>query len=236
MTGYIVTTGEGHLADGTLMELVDGATSAEARAHLANCDDCRERFGGLQRAAALLRTSLPDVPMPDIALRRSTPRRPWLIPVPIAAAATFVVLASAAAATPPVREWIRSRLAGAPPVLAPVSHPPAAPTSAKTAGIVASFVPTDTTLIIRVDRRQAAGAIVLDRGPGERISAQAIGGTSAEGLLVLPGQLHISNAMTSSADYRISVPLSIRVVRVIIDGREVAIVRGEFVRRRIDLR
>jgi hypothetical protein len=54
---------------------------------------------------------------------------------------------------------------------------------------------------------------------------------------VLPGQLRIANLRTSTADYRITVPLSIRVVRVRVDGDEVAVIRTDSrLHRRIELR
>jgi hypothetical protein len=105
------------------------------------------------------------------------------------------------------------------------------------AGIIASFAPSDTVLVVRIERHQLRGVLELDATAGDRVSAQAIGGTAAEELLVLPGELRIANAPTSSGDYRIRVPASVRVVRVVLEGGEVVVVRNqENLRRRIELR
>jgi hypothetical protein len=157
--------------------------------------------------------------------------------MPIAAAATFVVLATVAAAAPPVRHWLARQLS---PASEPVSVPaPDAPRSAapRAEGIVASFAPTDTALLMRIDRRQVSGALELVAASGDRITAQAMGEASTAEMMVLPGQLRIANAATSVADYRVAIPPSVRVVRVIVGGEEVALIRNDaLLRRRIDLR
>jgi hypothetical protein len=239
MTGYMITTGEGHLADATLVQLLDDEPlwPAGARDHLHSCDGCTERLRRLRKAAGLLHDSLVDVVIPDIQLRREArSRRPLVISLPIAAAATFLILASAAAATPSVRNWILGSISrsAAP---ATVSSAPLIAATPVAAGIVASFAPADTVLVIRVERRQSRGVIELDAAPGDRVSAQAIGGTAAEEMVVLPGELRIANATTSTTDYRIRVPASVRIVRVILSGSEVAVVRNQGnLRRRIELR
>lgn len=235
MSGYMIPVGGRHLGDETLLQLLDGAhASSDARAHLSGCGDCSSRFAALEKASALLRASLPDVPMPRIDLRAVRRRRPWIISLPVAAAASFVLLASAAAATPPIRRWILRQVSGDAP--AAVESPPRVATpTARSAGVVASFAPADT-LFIRVDRRQADGAILLDVAPGDRVSAQTIGGTTEE-MIVLPGQLRIANGAASTGDYRITVPPSVRVVHVLIGGDEAAVIRNETgLHRRIELR
>jgi hypothetical protein len=240
MSGYQIVTG-GHLDDGLLLQLIDQEPGmpADARAHLGACDECASRLSKLRGAGAMLRAALPDIAMPDIALARPKLRRAaWLMPVPLAAAATLVVLASAAAAAPPVRAWIMRHLTAEPPI-APATAPPSpAPEPAtRSPGIIASFAPTDTALIIRFDRRQARGTLELTVAGADRISAQAIDGASAEELFVLPGELRVANATTSLASYRVTVPTSVRVIRVLIGTTEAATLRvTSGLERRIDLR
>ena len=238
MTGYMITTGDGHLADAVLMQLLDGEelSPAGARDHLLACDSCSERLGLLRKAGDLLHGSLLDVAMPDIALRHDGQRRrPWVISFPMAAAATFLIIASAAAATPAVREWILRGISRSTPPATTPSAPPDA-TAPIATGVIASFAPTDTVLLIRVERRQRQGGLELDASASDRVSAQAIGG-GAEELVVLPGELRIANTATSSADYRIRIPASVRVVRVVVGGQQVAVVRSSAeMHRRVELR
>lgn len=237
MSGFVIAVGDGHLADELLIQLLDGMqSSAEARDHLSGCRHCSSRYETLERASSLLHASLPDVPMPRIDWRASRRRRPWVISVPVAIAATLVVLASAAAATPPIRHWILRQVSGYPAPRAPETVTNPAPSTSQAAGVIASFAPTDSTLVIRFDRTQSRGSIVIEAALGNRVSAQAVGGAPEE-MIVLPGQLRIANTGASTADYRLTVPLSVRVLRVVVGGDEVAVIRTEpRLHRRIDLR
>jgi hypothetical protein len=240
MSGYQIVTG-GHLGDAVLMQLIDQepATPAEAREHLGLCESCAARLKQLREAGGMLRAALLDVAMPRLDFAGAKIRRRiWLMPIPIAAAATLVVLASAAAATLPVRAWIMRHLSPEPTTSTPVTPP--VTTSALVgvkAGIIASFAPTDTSLVIRFDRRQSSGALDLSVTGTDRISAQAIDGAAAEELVVLPGELRVVNAATSVANYRVTIPLSVRAVRVVVGTTEVAVLRvTSGLERRIDLR
>jgi hypothetical protein len=238
MSGYSITSGGGHLDDAIIMQLLDREPGSPAGApeHLESCAACADRMGVLRRAAEALSAGLPDVAMPPLSLVAPR-RRAWLLSFPMVAAASLVVLASAAAATPPVREWVLRQFAPDAPVTPPPTTTPATTPATSGAGIVASFAPTDTMFVIRVDRRQAVGAVELSVTAGDRISAQAFGGTAAEELVVLPGQLRVVNTAASVADYRVQVPASVRIVRVFIGDREVAVVRvSADLHRRLDLR
>jgi hypothetical protein len=224
-SGYVIATGGGHLADEVLMQILDGdpSPSTDARAHLEVCAHCARRFSALESAAHVLRVSLVDVPMPRIELRARR-RRPWMMPIPIAAAATIVVLASAAAATPPIRNWIMHRLSPPPsPIVGPAHGTTAAPRSAR-AGVIASFMPTDTILAVRIDRAQSSGSLQLIAAAGDKVSAEAVGRTDADELLVMPTGIRVTNSASSVTDYRVSVPLSVRLIRISIAGKETAVV------------
>src|SRR5690349_11952819 len=238
MSGYIIATGGGHLEDALLMQMLDGDVSrSEAREHLADCADCTERYTALEKASRVLHASLPDVPMPHMDFQSVKRRRVWVIPVPIAIAASIVVLASAAAATPPVRQWIMQRFS---PTRAPGVDPlptPTTPPPVQRASVIASFTPTDSVLTIRIERTQSVGALRLLTVAGEKVSAQAEGRTDGEQLLVMPTGIRVTNTAASVADYRISVPSSIRSIHVTVAGKETAVVVNDGrLDRRIPLR
>jgi hypothetical protein len=74
--------------------------------------------------------------------------------------------------------------------------------------------PTGGELAVRFDARPSAGSLELSSGDVTRASAQVTARASTEALLVLPGELRVRNSPTSAADYRITVPASVRRVRV----------------------
>jgi hypothetical protein len=229
----------GHLADGTLLSIMDDESPlpAGAREHLSGCVDCVERFSALKRAEALLPDAFAASTLPTLHLRLPARRRSWLASFPATAAATLLILASGAAATPGIRRWIITR---ASPAAARVEDLP--PKSGKTAaasggGILVSFTPTDTMLLIRVDRAQATGEIYLVGIGGSKAAAQAVGGMDAGELLVLPSAIRVVNGAASTADYRISVPPFVRMVRIVIAETETAVVVNDGrLDRRIPLR
>jgi hypothetical protein len=238
MIGQEIASGGGHLEDGVLMQLVDGdaAAPAGAREHLAGCAGCANRVSALERAAGVLRASLPDVPMPRMALP-VVKRRQWVIPIPVAIAATVVALASAAAATPSIRRWVADRLSPAASRGSMVGPTISPPLDARRATVTASFIPTDSVLTIRVARAQTSGAIHLVANTGEKVSAQAVGNIGTEELVVSPTGIGLTNTATSVADYRIAVPASVRSIRLTIAGKEAAVVMNDgHLDRRIPLR
>ena len=123
------------------------------------------------------------------------------------------------------------------PTAAPATvTPPVTATPSRDAGLVASFAPGDTTLVIRVDRRQRTGTLTLAAAPGDRVSAQTTNGSNGEELFVTPTQIRIANDVGSVADYRITLPASVRVIRVLIAGVEVTVRNDANLDRRLLLR
>jgi hypothetical protein len=228
MSGYIIVTGGGHLADAALLQVLDGdASPADARQHLTECADCSRRYSALRIASTVLRASLPDVPMPRLDFDPAR-RRAWVIPIPLAIAASIVVLASAAAATPPVRHWIMQRLSPSP--AAPATNQTGAtiPTpDVRRASVVASFVPADSVLTIRIERPQPSGVLRLVVATSDKVSAQVEGGTDTEEFLVMPSGIRVTNAATSVADYRVRVPASIRSIRITIGDKDAILVAND---------
>lgn len=238
MTGYVIAVGRhDHLADATLVALIDNqlSDSREARDHLSGCAKCTERLNELTAASRILSTSLPEVRIPQLGMPqpRVTARR--RIGIPAAIAASFLIVATAAAASTSFRHWV-SRQFAAPEAAAP---PPEVrvPAPAPKTGMSVSFAPTDSQLVIQVDHSQDAGTMEISISSSDRISARVAGDSAVAELMILPGRLRIANTKLSSSDYRISVPTSIRVIRVAIAGRETAVmVNDGRLDRRIPLR
>jgi hypothetical protein len=227
MNGYAIIAGRGsHLTDGALAAVMDGETDVAdtALTHLSSCAECAERLDQLRIASSRFAAWLqPVAGAPPERAPRTPARR--MVSYPAAAAAVFLVVASAAAATTPVREWIAQRLSGGvePPATIPASSgrkiesPPAK-------GMVMSFSPAGSLLTLRFDERQARGEVQLVATTGDRVSAQIADRASGEELFVLPAELRIANLAQSTADYRISVPPSVRVIQLIIGKRDAVLV------------
>ena len=228
MSEAAIHAGEPHLDDGHLLQLLDGESGLPpgARAHVDSCAACRARFAALRVAADRLRASLPAVAMPALRLQRRPQRGGWLRSFPAAAAAAILVFASVAVAMSPVRHWLARQFDPPADRSLPAPDPVMPRIPAVVGGIIASFIPSDTLLTIRVDARQQAGAVELRSAEGGKVSAQAFGAAGTEELLLAPAEIRIVNGPSATADYRVSLPSNVRAVRVIIGGREAATIRN----------
>jgi anti-sigma factor RsiW len=242
-----------HLDDGAIVRFLDGEAAADERAgveaHLAACPVCADRLVDLRRRSLNLGILLsrgdfavpplpaaPAAPVVDeLAARRAArrmPARPWL-----QAAAVAMLLVSAGLFAAPVRGWVRGLLGGD----APVAERPAPPLPAPTtevprAGARIQFTPQGAELSVEVSHPQAGGALLLEAGPGTTVSAEvrAPAGTAPAELLVLPSALRIANDPASVAEYRVTVPASVRRVRVRIGSAPPTIVERAGLGRRIE--
>jgi len=232
-------TAGAHPEDGVLLRLLDGeadaAEQATAAPHAAACAECRARMDALARrrdrlAALLARTDFPvpasAAPEPGViplhSRRRETaaPARPWL-----RAAAIVLVVLGAGVVASPARAWIARMLteawesvAGdAPPAPAPAPAPAPKPAEQAPAAQV-GFVPTGAELSVVVAHPQEAGVLTVAAAPGASATAEVVGGTGSADLLVLPAALHVRNAPGSAAEYRVTLPASVRRVRVRVGG------------------
>jgi hypothetical protein len=137
-------------------------------------------------------------------------------------AAGVLLTVGASLAAQPVREWaVRqwTRLAGTAPAVdarpaapAPAAAPPTDETSV-------SFVPAPGPLTLRLDRPPAGGRITVTAGvePRMTVAVLATRDEAARGgveLLVLPGGVRARNAPGSTARYRVTLPASVRRLRV----------------------
>jgi hypothetical protein len=102
----------GHLSEAALLEVLEGASSPDARAHVEACARCRGRVEEAREALALVAGGA-DVPEPsplywesmrrEVARRSAEPRRAWLpFLLPIAAAAALVMAVPASRRLSPV--------------------------------------------------------------------------------------------------------------------------------------
>jgi hypothetical protein len=223
-----------HATDGDLIRLLDMETTtadAELGAHVTDCAECTARLGQLRqrskRLGALLRaTDRPPVdarrirpPFDELGVARLRARRhamrPWMRPG-VRAAAGLLLLAGVAAASPAARTWVLERVARLRARPAPPSaRPPASQAPRGSVGATVFFAPpAGGELAVHFDERQAAGTLELVSGNDDRASAQVAARAGTEALLVLPGELRVRNGPASTADYRVTLPASVRRVRV----------------------
>ncbi len=220
------------------MRLLDGeclpAEQQSIREHLRECAECRRAADELERLSqdfSNLLQSGDSLPAPSVAgathrqevavtyvfTRRWTRMR-------ILRAAAVVALIITAIGVSPARAWLVDGWQAIRSLFSEESAmPPEQPTPVETpdATAVVSFAPAGTTFSIEVSRAQSQGVIslVIDSGPSA--SARVRGGDGSEELVVLPAGLRIVNAPTSSANYEIVVPRSVRALELTIAGRTV---------------
>jgi hypothetical protein len=246
---------EGHLSDDSFVRLLDGQLEAGERAwaesHAAQCEACAARLRQLRRRSArlsgILLASDPVAPpapteVPDeLTLRRmrragearSAPApRPWLR----VAAMVALLLAAGVVASPlraVVAEWLRSQweriTAPDPRVAAPPAEAPAAALAEPAgSGARVQFTPKGATFSLEVAVPQAGGSVEVRRAADTSATVEQTGGGEQADLLVLPSGVRIRNAAGATADYRVTVPASVRTVRVRVgNGRETTLTAEE---------
>ncbi len=250
-----------HLDDSALVRLIDGEAADDQRAgveaHLAACPVCAARLGSLRRRSVNLGVllargdfavpappSAPAAPVDELAARREARRtapvsRAWL-----RAAAVAALVIGAGLFSSPVRAWFRDLLGGAgsgAPVAARRAPAPApAPVAeSPSTGARIHFTPQGEELAVEIAHSQAGGALVLSTTTSSTATAEvrATIGALAD-LLVLPTGLRIANSGRSVAEYHLTVPATVRRVRVRIGAAPAIIIpAAELARgRRIELR
>jgi hypothetical protein len=225
-----------HATDGDLIRVIDGElvdADVALGAHVAGCADCSARLNRLRSISSQVSDALRVVdvapidpvrirpPFDDVGVARLRRRRRtvalWSRPG-LRAAAALLLLAGVAAASPAARRWIVervSRLRGTTP--APTAEPRQSSSNqpGSSAGSRVWFAPpTGPELIVRFETRPASGRLVLQAADDDRASAQVVAGASGEALLILPGEVRVRNSAASVADYRLTLPPSVRRVRV----------------------
>ena len=236
-----------HPSDGVLIalhdkerdDMFDEAREAElefGRRHVERCDDCRARLADIAAHSTHVREALASIPVPAIAAdafrhrlaqtsaRHTVPR--WPRPAWQAAAAVLVVAGvAAAAATGPIRAWLRHRAEHpAAEQRSPTQRPAATPQeSVDRSGAAVSFAAGGPDFTVRFDSLPVAGMLTVDSTMAASITARVVSGAGAGGdaMVVLPGELRVRNSTSSRTSYAVSVPSSVTRLRVIVAGHAV---------------
>ena len=224
-----------HATDGDLVRVIDGELAADEAvlgAHVTGCGECSARLARLRSISVsigdLLRaTDVAPVdpvrirpPFDTVGVARLRRRRRaialWSRPG-LRAAAAILLLAGVAAASPAARRWIAdgiARLRGAAPASPTAPKQPSRPAQVASGSRVWFAPPTGPELVVRFENRPKTGTLALQRIEDDRASVQVVARASGEALLVLPGEVRVRNSGTSVADYRLTLPSSVRRVRV----------------------
>lgn len=227
-----VQSGSPHLDDGDLIRYVDGeltpAESYHVDVHVATCSACARRLDALQQQASRFSELVSRVeiaPISDIRRARSlaevqraaSKSRPQFLQRPgwIRAAAAVLVAFSTVAGVSPLRAWVVERWHDLVDQLrVDGTATPLASAEEDRGPSVVSFVPTAETFELRILGTQKTGVVQLRAGDDALASAQVLGGTGGEGLVILPSGVRVANEARSTASYMITVPASVRVVIV----------------------
>lgn len=231
-----------HLSDGDLVRLLDGQAepreSAWGTDHLVVCVDCDRRLRNLQRRSAAISTLLADADFDVPAAlrdagtrvarmaRAATARRRRI--VWLRAASICAILLGAGILAGPARAWVTewvsdlwtelltgNRAAGA---------GPAAPQAQPDGGTRVRFTPTGPELSIEFATAPDEGRVELRVGDGPTTVVEVLGGVAEAELLVLPAGVRVLNAPGARASYRVTVPTTVRIVRIAIGDSTVALV------------
>lgn len=225
-----------HPSMGELLRQLDGelgrAEAGKLSKHLERCTACRGRMAELREdslAAGQYLRSLPSWTgegeraqgrvLAEIRVaerRRSLApwRRGW------AAAAAIAALLVVTMAVDPLRAWMLARLAsvgsGAEEASGPVVAIPT--TVVGGVGSVVAFHPSGPRFELLVEHPQVRGELLLQIRRIDRATAQ-VTNAGDETMLVLPSGLHIENAPSSSASYRVTLPTSVSEIQVRVGER-----------------
>ena len=234
-------TAEFHVGDGALLAFIDGDIDRANRNHLVNCAACARRLDQLERAVGHVRFELTSVGVPNMnaaAMRarlleaeasvrsRSMPLRWSWTSLALRAAGILILITGIAWATP-ARHWLVERFgrtdSSKPKSVATKSV--VSPPEHSGAGMVVRFPAEASELVVRFAVRPSRGALELRATNDARVSAQISARAGGEEMLVLPGELRIVNSAASVADYLVTVPAHVAVVRVVIGDRPPRVVR-----------
>lgn len=231
-----------HPTDGDLLRDLDGELSdlehRRLRKHLEECLDCDSRINLLKEHSAVVQSFLSpsggmDVEPDDLsraralgamraaqraaAGRRSMARR--RLTVAAAAAGLVVGLSSVS----PLRAWVRDLIRAEAPTepgrSLPVASLPVTVVGGN--GSLITFQPTQTSFELRLEHRQEAGSLAIRIGDGVLATAHTAGAAD-ESIMVLPQGMRIENGPGSTASYRVTLPATLKTVRVVVGRQMIA--------------
>ena len=100
----------------------------------------------------------------------------------------------------------------------------AAPQAHPDGGTRVRFTPTGPELSIEFATAPDEGRVELRVGDGPTTVVEVLGGVAEAELLVLPTGVRVLNAPGAGASYRVTVPSTVRVVRIAVGDSTVALV------------
>lgn len=231
-----------HLSDGELVRLMDGQAEPGEREwgrdHLAACAACDRRFRVLRRRSGAISALLAeaDVEVPA-TLRDAGPRVARMAAASAArhrrvawmrAASIAALVVAAGVLAGPARAWVTNWVAEVwPGILAGRRQPAAeagAPPEPVEVGARVRFRPIGAELSIELASAQDAGRLELRVGADPTTLVEVLGDGAEAELLVLPGGVRVLNSPGESASYRVTVPATVRTVRIFVRDSTVAIV------------
>lgn len=238
----------GHIDDGELVRYVDNELSvdnlATVRHHLAGCPPCQARFDAIRGRSEEFNRAMAGLDSPPAAATKAepivqvphVPRSPsqgwgWRI-----AAMVAVVIGVTLTVTParawllehmgPVGEWFGASQSSQP------ETPPEMPVSASSV----RFVAGDSALLVEFTMRPRAGHISFERGASDTVvSAEVLGQSMTDELVVSAAGLRVVNDAESTADYAVVLPAMTTMVEVRVAGVVVVRYRPDEAARRVDL-
>lgn len=217
-----------HPDAGQLVRYIDGELlgdeSSTVEAHVSACADCTRRVEQLRRRSAALHRMLGelerDTDSPRDAVRPRSTR--FALNWRTLAAAAVLLVVGVGATVKPLRAWIVNRsqalwelVVGSGSPEAPFPTPP--PEASGPEGSV-SFAPTGDLLTIEIATRQRSGTVTVEAVGGSSVSVELAGGSGQGDITVLPTGVRIANALSTTASYRIGVPVRMRRVILVIAG------------------
>ena len=233
-----------HPGDVELVQLMDGElpdeTSASVRAHIDGCCSCRERIEELEGISGWFHSTVEETDSAievdemararalsavRIAARNKTERQPLVPQGWFRAAAAILLIIGGGLSVSPLRAWLLDP-GGEEAVQAPVVAAPVQAAAPADAGARLSFRPVTASFTIELANPQTVGTVTIGRSPTGQASAQIIGGTEQESVMILPSGLRIENAPESTASYRILLPATLVRQFEITSGSEVLLSEG----------
>lgn len=232
-----------HLSDGELVRIMDGQAEPGEREwgrdHLATCVACNRRLRELRRRSSAISALLAEADVEVLATLRdagprvarkaaaSAARHRRVVWMRAASIAALVVAAGVLAG--PARAWVTNWVVEVWTGMSPDRPRPAVEAGAPPEDVVevsarVRFEPAGGELSIELASAQDAGRLELRVGDDPTTLVEVLGEAADAELLVLPGGVRVLNSPGESASYRVTVPASVRTVRIFVRDSAVAIV------------
>lgn len=223
-----------HLRDPDLIRYLDGEGPTDqrerAREHLGECSSCQQRLNLLRARSAALSGLVDQIPVPEreiagppMAARtaaagpRASASGGRSIGLLKAAVIVLLVAAPAIGMVPPVRDWIATQWSAI--TASPEARDGSGASAAPSARSAVSFVPSDRTLNLWLERAPGPETIRIVPSQTERVTVETVG-PAGDRLFLRPDGVRIDNASAANVRYVVTVPSSLESVVVYVAGVE----------------